>query len=385
MKRSQVAGSLFLALTMLTAVGCSSGGNAGGSGSSGGKVIKIGVVAPLTGNSAALGEDFVNGAKLAAAVYNNKEGKLLGQTVEIVAQDDQGDPKQATIVAQKLVDMKVSGIAGHFSSSTTIPAMGIYAKANIPEITPATSAEVVAQGIKGIFRMNFDDTFQGGAMAKYAALQLHLKKFAVIHDKQAFGQGVAQEFQKAATKAGATFTSFNGITPGDVEFKSLLTKIKGEAPDAIYFGGSFQEGGLLIKQARDLGITAKILAPDLVHNGEFFKTAGAAAAGTIVTFPSPPRAQVPELQKFDADYKQQYKKDTILGEYGYDAVLPILQAIEQAKTTDGAKVIETLHKGTFSGLLTKSYQWDQVGSRVGTGGFPIYQATADNWNFLGAF
>ncbi len=364
---------------VLTAAALSLAACGGGKGA----VIQIGVAAPTTGNSAAVGQDFVNGAKLAVSEYNAKGG-VLGKKIELVAIDDTADPKQATLVAQQLVDKKISGVVGHFTSGTTIPTTPIYNKARIPQVTPASNPDVTGKGFDNVFSLNPSDIVQGGSMAKAAVTNLKLKKVAIIHDKQAFGQGVAGEFEKAARAAGAAVTSVNGITPGELDFKAVLTKIKGENPDAVFFGGVYTEGGLILKQLRELGSKALFLAPDSCYGGEFIKTAGEKnAEGAIVSFPAPPLDSTPELKAFVDSYKKTYNQDTILGEYGYDAALLLLQAIEKAKSADGEKVIQSLHAGTFKGTL-HNYQFDKSG-QLALDRFPVYEVKGGQFTFKGFF
>jgi branched-chain amino acid transport system substrate-binding protein len=345
--------------------------------------ILIGVAAPTTGNSAAVGQDFVNGAKLAVQERNAKGG-VLGKQIELVAIDDMADPKQATLVAQQLVDRKVSGVVGHFTSGTTMPTTPIYSKARIAQVTPASNPDVTGKGFDNVFSLNPSDIVQGSAMAKAAVTGLKLKKVAIVHDKQAFGQGVAAEFEKAAKEAGATVTSVNGITPGELDFKAVLTKVKAEAPDAVFFGGVYTEGGLVLKQLRELGSGALFLAPDSCYGGEFVKTAGEKnAEGAIVSFPAPPLDSTPELKAFVETYKKTYNQDTILGEYGYDAALLLIQAIEKAKSAEGDKVIAALHGNAFTGTL-HAYTFDATG-QLAIDRFPVYEVKGGEFTFKGFF
>ena len=346
-------------------------------------VVRIGVAAPMTGNSAAVGQDFVNGAKLAVSEWNAKGG-VLGKKIELVAIDDMADPKQATLVAQQFVDRKVSGVVGHFTSGTTIPTTPIYNKARIPQVTPASNPDVTGKGFDNVFSLNPSDIVQGSAMARAVVPGLKLRKIAIVHDKQAFGQGVAGEFEKAAKAAGAVVTSVNGIIPGELDFKAVLTKVKGENPDAVFFGGVYTEGGLVLKQLREMGSKALFLAPDSCYGGEFIKTAGTEnAEGAIVSFPAPPLDSTPELKAFVESYKKTYSQDTILGEYGYDAAILILQAIAQAKSSEGSKVIAALHGGTFKGTL-HAYTFDASG-QLAQDRFPVYEVRSGAFTFKGFF
>ncbi|MBN2552305.1 MAG: branched-chain amino acid ABC transporter substrate-binding protein [Spirochaetales bacterium] len=367
----------FLIVIALAAFALSAWGGAQG------EVIRIGVAAPMTGNSAAVGQDFVNGAKLAVSEYNARGG-VLGKRIELVAIDDMADPKQATLVAQQFVDKKVSGVVGHFTSGTTIPTTPIYNRARIPQVTPASNPDVTGKGYDNVFSLNPSDIVQGSSAAKVAVPELNLRRIAIVHDKQAFGQGVAEEFASAARAAGATVTSVNGITPGELDFKAVLTKVNGERPDAVYFGGVYTEGGLVLKQLRELGSKALFLAPDSCYGGEFIKTAGAKnAEGAIVSFPAPPLDSTPELEAFVESYKKTYNQDTILGEYGYDAALLILQAIEKAGSAEGEEVIRALHGNTFEGTL-HSYSFDESG-QLALDRFPVYEVRDGEFTFKGFF
>ena len=193
-----------------------------------------------------------------------------------------------------------------------------------------------------------------------------------------------REFEKAARAAGATVTSVNGITPGELDFKAVLTKVNGESPDAVYFGGTYTEGGLVLKQLRELGSKALFMAPDSCYGGEFIKTAGEKnAEGAIVSFPAPPLDSTPELKAFVETYKKTYNQDTILGEYGYDAALLILQAIEKAGSAEGDKVIQALHNNTFKGTL-HSYKFDKSG-QLAQDRFPVYEVKGGKFTFKGFF
>ena len=212
----------------------------------------IGYSGPLTGNGASAGQDYLNGIQLYVDKLN-AAGGINGQQVEIMSEDDQMDPKNSTTVAQKLVDAKVVAVLGPVTSGTAIPTLKIYGDAVIPQLTPASNPDVTAQGVKSVFRVDPDDLAQGGNIGRYSYDTLKAKTAAVINDKQAFGQGVSEQFQTAFEAAGGKTTSVNGITTGDVDFRAVLTKIKSENPDMVYFGGVAAEGGLIAKQMREAG------------------------------------------------------------------------------------------------------------------------------------
>src|SRR6185312_9986775 len=216
-----------------------------------GVVVKIGHVGPTTGPQAHLGKDNENGARLAIEDANAKNIVIDGKKVkfELVAEDDQADPKQGTTVAQKLVDAKVAGVVGHLNSGTTIPASKLYSDAGIPQISPsATNPKYTRQGFKTTFRVVADDTQLGGTLGKYAVETLKGKNIAVIDDRTAYGQGVAEEFEKAAKAAGGTIVGHEFTTDKSTDFNAILTKLKAAKPDVLFFGGMDAVAGQMLKQ-----------------------------------------------------------------------------------------------------------------------------------------
>ena len=219
-------------------------------------VVKIGHVAPLSGGQAHYGKDNENGAKLAIADLNKSGIKIGGKTVKwvLVSEDDAADPKQGTAVAQKLVDEKVNGVVGHLNSGTTIPASKIYFDAGIPQITPsATNPKYAQQGFKTAFRIIANDNALGAATANYAVKTLKAKKVAVIDDRTAYGQGVADEFEKGVKAAGGGTVARQFTNDKATDFTAILTRIKGAAPDLLFFGGMDTQGAPLARQLKALG------------------------------------------------------------------------------------------------------------------------------------
>jgi branched-chain amino acid transport system substrate-binding protein len=229
--------------------------------------IKIGHVAPVSGPNSHLGKDMENGARMAVEDLAAKGVKIGGKPVKFVVQfeDDAGDPKQGTTAAQKLVDAKVQGVIGHLNSGTTIPASKIYYDAGIPQISPAATSPVYTkQKFNTAFRVVANDNKLGGTLGAYAVKNLGAKKIAVIDDRTAYGQGVADEFVKGAKKAlpgvqvvGKEFTNANAT-----DFNAILTNIKSKNPDLVFFGGMDSVGGPLLRQMKALGINAKFMGGD---------------------------------------------------------------------------------------------------------------------------
>ena len=241
--------------------------------------------APPAAPIAHLGKDNELGAKMAIEDLNAK-GIKIGDKVakfELLAEDDAGDPKQGTAVAQKLVDSKVNGVVGHLNSGTTIPASKLYSDAGIPQISPsATNPKYTRQGFKTTFRVVADDTQLGGTLGKYAVETLKGKNIAVIDDRTAYGQGVAEEFEKAVKAAGGTIVGHEFTTDKSTDFNAILTKLKGTKPDVLFFGGMDAVGGPMLKQVKQLGMNVKFMGGDGLCTGELAKLAGDAIGEDMV-------------------------------------------------------------------------------------------------------
>ena len=221
--------------------------------SSGDLTVRIGASAPLTGPQAHLGKDNENGTRMAIDDANAKGIVIGGRKVhfELISEDDQADPKTATIVAQKLVDNKVNGIIGHLNSGTTIPAAKIYSDNGIAQISPsATAVSYTAQGFKTAFRVMANDAQQGQVLGEYAAKNLGAKKIAVIDDRTAYGQGLADEFIKAAQANGAQIVAHEYTNDKAVDFTAVLTSVKGKKPDLLFYGGMDAQAGPMAKQLK---------------------------------------------------------------------------------------------------------------------------------------
>ena len=203
------------------------------------EVIKIGFASPLTGPQGHYGQDNLNGARLAIEDLNAQHPKIAGKPVafELVAEDDQADPKTGTIVAQRLVDAGIKGMVGHFNSGVTIPASRIYNEAGIPELSVSTNVNYTRQGYRTAFRVMADDGKQGRALGEYAVKVLKLTRLAVIDDRTAYGQGLADEFAAAAKAAGATIVKREYTSDKATDFRAILVSVKSAQPQAIFFGG----------------------------------------------------------------------------------------------------------------------------------------------------
>ena len=327
-------------------------------------VIKIGSVAPLTGGIAHLGKDNENGVRLAIDEANAAGVTIGGKKVkfEIMAEDDQADPKVGNTVAQKLVDAKVAGIVGHLNSGTTIPASAIYNGANIPMISgSATNPALTEQGFKGVFRVVGRDDQQGPAVANYLAANSKPKTVAIIDDATAYGEGLANEVEKTLKASGVKVLPREKGTDKTVDWKAVLTKVKGKKPDAVFYGGMDATGGPLLKQARELKMTAVFAFGDGACTDKMAELAGAAAEGLVCS-----QAGIPVQasgKKFLDAYKAKFKADPILySPFTYDAANMIIAAMKKADSPDPAKYLPALAASDHNGA-SGNIKFDEKGDR----------------------
>lgn len=326
--------------------------------------VKIGEVAPLTGPASYLGKDTENGARLAIEEINEKGLVVGGQKVTLAldAEDDAGDPRQATQVAQKLVDDKVVAIVGHMNSGTTIPASRIYSDAGIVQVSPsATNPAYTQQGFKTTYRVVATDAQQGPTLADYAAKTLKVRKIAIVDDSTAYGQGLATEFEKRAKADGIVVASHDATNDKATDFRSILTKIKGEQPDAIMYGGLDGTGGPFAKQAKQLGIVQKILAGDGLCADDLAKLAGEAADNVICSIAGSPLEKMPKGPAFTQRYQKRFGAHPVLNSpFAYDAVYVVVDAMKRAGSTDPARVLAAMPSTNYEGVLGQT-QFDSKG------------------------
>jgi branched-chain amino acid transport system substrate-binding protein len=314
--------------------------------------IKIGMSGPTSGAEAYFGNTWMNGAELAIKEVNDNGG-IAGRKIALVRQDDQGDPKQGTLVAQRFCDdTGVLAVIAHFNSGVTIPASDIYNRCGLPQVTNSSNPKVTAAGYQNLFRPIANDFMQGGIPGDYAVDVLKAKTAAVVHDKQAFGQGVADVFKSQFEKRGGKVTSYSGVTATDVDFSALITKLKGENPDIVYYGGTMPGVALFLKQMRSLGLKATFFAADPAFLPDFITTAGPdVAAGSIVSFQAPPYEATPALKDFAAKYQAAWKDAPgSYSAYGYNEAKIILEAMARAKPLNRETIVAELRKTKSQGL-----------------------------------
>ncbi|NRO97131.1 ABC transporter substrate-binding protein [Paraburkholderia sp. NMBU_R16] len=346
--------------------------------------VKLGFAGPMTGAQAHYGADFQNGITLAVEEMNATKPVIAGKPVRFVldSADDQADPRTGTTVAQKLVDDGIKGMLGHFNSGTTIPASRIYANAGIPQIAMATAPEYTQQGFKTTFRMMTSDTQQGSVAGTFAVKNLGMKKIAIVDDRTAYGQGLADQFAKAAKAAGATIVDREYTNDKAVDFKAILTKLKAVNPDLVYYGGADSQAGPMVKQMKSLGIKAPLMGGEMVHTPTFLKIAGDAAEGTIASLAGLPLDDMPGGKDYVVKYKKRFGKDVeTYSPYAYDGAMAMMKAMEKANSTDPVKYLPVLAKTDMQGVTTKDLAYDARGD-LKNGGITIYKVEAGQWKSL---
>lgn len=345
-------------------------------------VVRIGHAGPLTGPAAAFGKDGENGARLAIEDANAKGIKIGGDTVkfELVSEDDQADPRTATTVAQRLADSGVKGVVGHVTSGASIPASRIYEQAGIPVITPSsTSPKLTQQGYKMTFRVIANDLQQGNALGKYAVDQLKAKKIAVIDDRSAYGQGLADAFANAVKAAGGQVVGREFTNDKATDFMAILTKVKAMNADAVFYGGMDAQAGPMARQMKQLGMTAKFLTGDGGCTGEMIKMAGDALSATsFCTQAGIPLDKMPGGTAFRTQFKQRYGNDIhVYAPYAYDAMMSVIEAMKTANSVEPAKYQPSLKALSYQGV-TGPVAFDQNGDIKG-GSITVYNFSGGQW------
>ena len=341
-------------------------------------IVKIGQASPLTGPQAAIGKDNENGARLAVEDANAAKIKIDGRDVqfELISEDDQADPKQGTLVAQKFVDARVNAVIGHLNSGTSIPASKIYSDAGIAQVSPsATNPTYTHQGFKTTFRVMANDEQQGKALAQFASSTLKAKVVAVIDDKTAYGEGLASVFSKAAAANGIRVVAEEHTDDKSVDFSAILTKIKATRPDIVFYGGMYPQAGPMVSQMKKLGIPARLLTGDGGCAVEFLNLAGNAAEGHYCSMPGVPLDKMPGGAKFEQHFKtrfnigiQQYAPNA------YDAVMVVVEAIKRANSTNPARIVAELPRTSYAGVTSSALAFDAKGD-IKDGAVTVYQYT----------
>jgi branched-chain amino acid transport system substrate-binding protein len=331
-------------------------------------VVTIAHVGPTSGAIAHLGKDNENGAKMAVEELNAAGVTIGGAkvTLKLMTEDDAADPKQGTAVAQKLADAKVAGVVGHLNSGTTIPASRIYSDAGIPQISPsATNPKYTRQGFKTAFRLVADDVHLGSTLGKYAVKELKGKAIAVIDDRTAYGQGVAQEFTKAVEAAGGTVVAKEFTTDKATDFNSILTTIKGKKADVVFFGGMDAVAGPMLRQMKSLGINAKFMGGDGICSTELVKLGGDAIADSQVYCAEAGGVEGQAkagMDKFKTAFKAKFGTEVqVYAPYVYDGVKVMVAAMVKAGSSDPAKYLPVLAATKDYAGVTGPITFDEKG------------------------
>lgn len=338
-------------------------------------IVKLGFAGPLTGQIANLGKDNERGAQLAIEDINAQHLVIGGKQIvlQLDSQDDAADPRTATQVAQRLVDDGVVAVIGHMTSGTSISASKIYSDAGIAQITPsATNPAYTQQGFATTFRLVATDAVLGPALALYAYTNLHGKTVAVVDDATAYGQGLADAFVAKAKNLGMKVLSRDETNDKAIDFRAILTKIKGEHPALIMYGGMEATAGPFAKQARQLAVSAHVLGGDGVCSDDLPKLAGDAAADVICAQAGAPLETLPQGAAFNARFQKRFGVPVLLyAPSNYDAVNVVVAAMKKADSTDRDKITAAIRTVSVSGI-TGPIQFDAKGD-LKSGAISIYQ------------
>ncbi len=317
------------------------------------KSTPVAVVGPITGQYASFGAQMKNGGELAVEDIN-AAGGVLGKKLDLEFGDDACDPKQAVAVANQMTGNNVALVAGHYCSGSSIPASKVYAEANIVQISPASTNPAFTDNRAGpnIYRVCGRDDQQGGVAGKYIASHFSDKKVAFVHDKTAYGKGLADETKKAMNEAGKQEATYEAITAGEKDYSALVSKLKQANIDLVYFGGYHTEAGLIIRQMRDQGMNTILMGGDALITQEFWSITGPAGEGTLMTFSPDPRKNPAA-----AEVVKRFKDKGIEPEgyvlYTYAALQAWKQAAEKAKSIESADVVKAMNDTEFDTVIGK--------------------------------
>jgi branched-chain amino acid transport system substrate-binding protein len=321
------------------------------------ETVRIGHVAAMTGPVAHFGKDSENGVRMAIDALNARGATIGGKKVKwlLVGEDDAGDPKQATAAAQKLADAKVNAVIGHETSGTTIPASKIYHDAGIPQISASTtSPKYTQQGFNTAFRVVANDIQLGRVLGRYAAKTMGVKRVAVIDDRTAYGQGLANEFANGLRQQGVSVVAKEFTNDKATDFAAILTRVRASKPDLVFFGGMNAVAGPMLRQMKQLGLDARMMGGDGICSDEMHKLSGGTMAdGQVVCAEAGgvEAAGKGAIDKFRADYRKRYGIDVqIIAPYSYDATLLLAAAMDKAGSADPAKYLPLLARTQYKGV-----------------------------------
>jgi branched-chain amino acid transport system substrate-binding protein len=330
-------------------------------------VVRIGHVAPVSGAQAHYGKDNENGARMAVEDLNARGVTIGGRKVrfELIAEDDAADPKQGTAAAQKLCDAKVNGVVGHLNSGTSIPASKIYNDCGIPHISPSsTNPKLTQQGYKTTFRVLANDNALGAGLALHAVNNLKLKRIAMIDDRTAYGQGVAEVFKKTAAANGVQIVDEQYTTDKATDFMAILTAIKSKNPDGVFYGGMDPQAGPMLRQMQQLGMTkVAYFGGDGICTVKLAELSG--GAKTLDNVVCAEGGVSLEKMKGGAEWRKRYdtkfpNQFQIYAPYVYDATMVLVDAMVRANSADPKVYTPFIGKADYQGV-TARIQFDDVG------------------------
>lgn len=329
------------------------------------QVVKIGHAAPLSGPMSHWGKDNDNGIRLAIEELNAQKLVIGGKPVqfELKSEDDQGDPKQAVVVANQMVDAGILGMLGHFNSGAAIPSAPIYAKASIPNLSPATNPGFTELGLNNVFRVLASDADVGAALAHLAVTKMGAKRIAVVDDRTAYGKGSADDFIKRVKALGAEVVAQEYTTDKSVDFSAILTNIRGKKPDVIFYGGMDAQGGLIANQMKRLGVKAKLMGSDGLCTSEILKISQGAVNDILYCSRGGEElAKRPKGADFAKRYQARFKAEVLTyGPFMYDAMMVVAAAMKKADSTEPAKYLAAVRDVNYEGV-TNTFKFDEKGN-----------------------
>ena len=312
--------------------------------------LVIAVAGPMTGQYSTFGEQMRRGAEQAVRDIN-AAGGILGKQIRLEVGDDACDPKQAVAVANQLANKKVKFVAGHYCSGSSIPASEVYQEEGMLQISPASTNPLFTdRGLSNIFRLCGRDDQQGAVAGNFMADKFPGAKIAIVHDKQSYSKGLAEETKKQLNGRGITETVFDTINPGERDYSALVTKLKAAEIEVLYYGGYHAEAGLIIRQMREQGMKTRLIGGDALVTQELWSITGPAGEGTMMTFGPDPRKDATVTNLVETFRKQNWEPEGYTL-YTYATVQVYKQAVEQAGTTDTAKLAAALKAGKFATVM----------------------------------
>jgi branched-chain amino acid transport system substrate-binding protein len=354
-----------LSAGLLLAVGCGSSSNSGGdatSSPSAATPFKFGIAGPLTGQYAQYGTPVKRGAQVAVDQLN-ADGGVNGGKVSFTVGDDQGDPQQAVLVAQKFIDDKsVLFVDGHVFSGATIAAGAKYQTAGMSMISPSATSPDISDIGDFVWRVCITDAVQGEGLANYSVFDLNAKKIAIMYDNSDYGRGLADAYDTAVKAAKGSIVGKEQYAGGDTDFKAQLTKIKSANPDLLFLSGYFPEGSKIAQQARELGIKAQMLGSDGYASQEIINLGGQAVDGMLISTFFDASKTDPAITSFVKAYKAKFQADPDwFGACSYDVVMLTAKAAEKAGSNDRAAINTALGElGAYEGV-TGTIKFDKNG------------------------